>query len=211
MTQLIDMTGRKFGRLTVLRRAENASDGDVRWLCQCDCGVVKAVRGGHLRRRTQSCGCQSIETKSRRIGGLSQHKDYGRWRQMIRRCHNPDHKHYANYGGKGIAVCDRWRGSFSAFLEDMGEAPHGMTIDRIDNSKGYYPENCRWATWQEQMENKSTNHVFYFEGELRTITSIAREVSMDVSKLAYRVNVMGLGIKDAIAGRDYRNNRRRAA
>lgn len=153
------LKGRRFGRLLALSR-QIQPDGVVRWRCVCDCGAHKDVTFANLTRGgTVSCGCHHREAaRQRRLrhghtdGGFS--PTYNSWRAARERCCNPDFIGFKYYGGRGITICDRWRDSFEAFLEDMGERPQGRSLDRIDNDKGYEPGNCRWATAFEQRENQ---------------------------------------------------------
>ena len=164
-----DLTGVQFGRLTVLRRFEVASKQRVIWLCQCTCGATKPVLAGSLASgRSRSCGCLNVELTKRRWsmgqanptlrhGHASNGKltpTYHSWTGMIGRCENPNRPNFSYYGGRGITVCARWRNSFEAFLEDMGERPAGTSIDRINNAGHYEPGNCQWATKSHQQRNQ---------------------------------------------------------
>jgi hypothetical protein len=159
MPALIDITGQRFGRLTVFNISREASKKHVYWRCRCDCGTRLAVDGSALRNgHTQSCGCRQSEAASRTqrrhghaINGGS--RMYQCWLNMIARCYNKNGTYYRNYGGRGITVCKRWR-KFENFLADMGERPAGRSLDRINNDQGYSPANCRWATRSEQNKNK---------------------------------------------------------
>ncbi len=134
--------------------------GQAYWACKCKCGQTTVARGDHLRLgKISSCGCQQgvIHGHSRRD---KKAPEYGVWLSMNNRCRNPNANGYHSYGGRGIRVCDRWQESFVAFLEDMGPRPaKGFTIDRRDNSQGYEPDNCYWATPMQQGGNKRTNVV----------------------------------------------------
>jgi len=159
MSKLIDMTGQRFGRLVVIERAENKGH-ETAWLCRCDCGKKAIVIGRNLRRKngTKSCGCLSVETL---VGRNTTHKGTGTrlyiiWRGMKARCYNPKAHEYENYGGRGIKVCAEWLHNFGSFQK--WALAHGyqddLTLDRIDNDKGYSPDNCRWATVTEQNRNR---------------------------------------------------------
>jgi hypothetical protein len=195
-----DETGKKYGRLTVLRFDETRA-GQPFFECQCDCGQKVSVRGANLRsKNTTSCGCSRktstprhrgkmvlqtfggafvfgkadpnskktdwvtcckfcltchLHTERKLRGGKAAlcaclRRTYTSWRKMIERCTSKSHDQFADYGGRGITVSERWLRSFYAFLEDMGRRPEGRTLDRIDNDRGYYKGNCRWATPKEQ-------------------------------------------------------------
>lgn len=113
---------------------------------------------------------------------------YRSWNSMIERCFNPRHHAYARYGGKGITVCAEWRDSFEAFLRDVGQRPDGMTLDRIDNTRGYEPGNVRWADWVTQQRNRSDTHHLTHEGRTQCITAWASEIGMSPQALRRRLN-----------------------
>jgi hypothetical protein len=154
----VEMTGRRFGRLVVLRKTEaRASGGQVKWECLCDCGRSHIATGSTLRRGlVKSCGCGRFDVgAATATHRLSHSPEYAALANAIDRCHNQRNHAFADYGGRGITVCDRWRDSFEAFLADVGPRPPGrLSLDRIDNSRGYEPGNCRWATSKQQNNNR---------------------------------------------------------
>ncbi len=162
----IDITGRKFGRLTVLHRASYTGYSAL-WMCRCDCGKEKAVRSMHLRSgASASCGCVRPRFIGRVKHGESRRsKEYTTWLSIVGRCHNPNNTSYDRYGGRGIRVCERWRANFSVFLADMGRRPNGHSIERMNNDGDYTPDNCKWIHSSLQGKNRSTTTQITLDGQ----------------------------------------------
>lgn len=199
----MDIVGQKFGRLTALEPAPKK-----KWLCRCECGrTVLVVRASLLKGGTRSCGCLRREVAARGMGprmrrhGLSHLPECGIWRGMLDRCYNPRSRYFANYGGRGIEVCDRWRNDVAAFITDMGPRPSDAhSIDRIDNDGNYCPDNCRWATRIDQANNSRWNHVVTFRGETKTLAQWGRELALDPDVISERL-VRGWSIERALTSK----------
>lgn len=169
MSRFKDITGQKFGRLTVLYKLNNYHKKGVWWLCVCDCGNLTKVRGNRLRSlEIKSCGCYRNE---RIIEVNTKHGKYGTrlyrvWNNMKDRCYNEQYHNYPNYGGRGIAVCSEWRNDFQAFYKwavDNGYRDN-LTIDRTNVDGNYEPSNCRWVTMKQQNRNKTNNNYITING-----------------------------------------------
>ena len=157
----IDLTGQRFGMLTVTGVCREKSGKNKYWHYVCDCGAVGAAATTKLRSGQMSCGCRARGkplTHGQTVGGTWT-TTYRCYRAMIARCYYPSQVHYQDYGGRGIIVCDRWlhgeggKSGFDCFLADMGEKPDGLTIDRENNNGNYEPGNCRWVTQAENTRN----------------------------------------------------------
>lgn len=198
--------GDRYGRLTILREVEpviTPTNKQRCFECVCDCGSVKRYRLCSMRSGgTVSCGCfaKEVASESARTHGLSSSVEYGIWSNMIRRCNNENDANYHNYGGRGIAVCDRWRQSFSAFYEDMGARPSVKhSIDRINNNGNYEPSNCRWATAKEQSRNKRMNYLVEYNGETKCVSEWAEVYGFKPSILYNRLVKQGWPFEKAVS------------
>lgn len=205
----IDMCGQKFGRWHVLERAETPAyeknQGRAYWLCRCECGTERVVRGNGLRNgSTLSCGCLQVERSSNPsiTHGNAKRADnlrmYQIWHGMLARCFNEKHDKYTSYGGRGITVCERWK-SFEMFINDMGECTLDKTIDRINNDGNYEPGNCRWATRKEQQENRSVSLNYEHNGRRMSLKDWSIELGISYSALRSRIRVLGWSIDSALS------------
>lgn len=199
-----DITGQKMGRLTVVRVADERMDGGIAWHCLCDCGKEKVIRAHSLLKQhkpTRSCGCIMKEVISRvnKTHGMSYGPTYHIWGGVITRCYNKKDKSYVAYGGRGIITCAAIRASVTGIVDVIGERPSSKTIDRIDNSAGYFcgvcqecmalgrSTNIRWATLLEQGCNQSTNHLVEINGEKRPIAEWARRSGLKAVTILARI------------------------
>lgn len=173
----LELTGQRFGRLTVLDFAYN-DNGNTYWECLCDCGNRAIVRGVRLKNgRTRSCGCiaKEIVTKrnKERASGLPRDKRlYRIYHGMKTRCYNSNEAGYMRYGGRGITMCREWKDDFQSFQEWAFRSGYNsqLTIDRIDNDGDYSPSNCRWASIKQQGNNRRSNILLIYNGEQKTVS-----------------------------------------
>ena len=175
MSQLIDLTGRRFGRLVVQHRVGVKSP--VYWRCVCDCGGETTTQGGRLKNgNTVSCGCYARERTSQRSIKHGKHStpEYKSWQQLKERCLNPNCKNRANYMDRGITIHPAWVESFEAFIADVGLRPDGYkSLDRINNDKGYEPGNVRWATPAMQARNRRSTRLDEIDvGAIRSLSNM---------------------------------------
>lgn len=179
----------KFGRWTVLTTQPKKS------LCRCECGTERLVINYDIQRGvSKSCGCLSRERTAEmakrvnRTHGMDATPTYRSWVDMRRRCTQPHRKDYPQYGGRGITVCDRWMDSFANFFADMGERPKGKTLERRENNGPYEPDNCCWATKDDQSRNTRTNRFIEVRGERMTVSDAARKYSIPWPTMFSRLN-----------------------
>lgn len=186
-----DLTGKKFGRLLVLSMAERIKGNvHIAWNCICDCGVIKSVFGSNLKRGlTKSCGCIHREelVKRNTTHNLSNESLYGTWHQMIERCYNTKNVNFHNYGGRGIVVCERWLNSVENFINDMGIRPEGYSLDRIEVNGNYEPNNCKWSSVKEQLNNKRDNRLINFNGETLNVTQWSEKLNINPKTIDSRL------------------------
>jgi len=202
-----DLSGMRFERLLVIGPVAKKWRNYV-WGCVCDCGKEVQVKSAELVNcDTKSCGCYKVDN-TRKIMTTHGHTAgnnrkaspaYGRWCDIKTRCTNHNRTCSHRYADRGIKMCDRWANSFESFLEDMGHPPEGMTIDRIDNNKGYYKDNCRWATMLEQAANTSRNRQITIEGETMIVMEASRRFGVSQYTIYNRLN-RGLSDHQAVFG-----------
>lgn len=177
--------GDRFGRLTILGEAPpHPATGQRRAYAKCDCGVISdynmaQMRSGH----TSSCGC--FNRDRRVIHGHARSSTYQSWVSMKTRC-DADRGH-PDYISRGITVCTEWAESFDVFLRDMGDRPPGTSIDRIDNSKGYFPGNCRWANASQQANNRRSSHTAHAFGRTQTLMEWSKETGIPFQTIRHRL------------------------
>lgn len=191
MAEFIDLTGKQFGYLTVVKRAPNHGNYAM-WECACKCGNTTIVRTSSLKNgHTKSCGClnKEIVRETFTKHGLYQHRIYSIYQHMIERCYHENVHEYKNYGQRGITVCDSWRNSFEAFSEWAFSNGYSdeLTLDRIDVNGNYCPENCRWTTTKIQGNNRRNNRILEFNGESHTMSEWADKLGFSYNLVDSRI------------------------
>lgn len=195
-----NLEGERFGKLLVIERAENTKSGKSQWICKCDCGNTTIVPTYRLTMgQTKSCGCKKYETKNQKHG-MKNTRIYSIWCDMKRRCNNEKCKNYKDYGAKGIKVCDEWEKNFISFY--LWSIDNGyddtLTIDRINNNKGYSPDNCRWTTRKQQNNNRKCNVLVEYNGHIKTLSTICDEMKLNYEVIRLRIS-SGMSFEKAIS------------
>jgi len=180
-----DLIGKRFGMLKVV----GESDNTMKVRCVCDCGKEREVLSYNLiRGNSKGCGCKGNRNASKRMTthGMTNTKVYRSWRHAKERCRNTNDRAYPNYGCRGITFCKEWD-EFENFYKDMGNPPKGMSIERIDNDKGYCKDNCKWADYTEQGANKRNNVLIELDGKTMTASQWSRETGILLWTILARV------------------------
>lgn len=207
-SKLIDLTGQRFGRLTVMKLDHFEMKGVHKrpyWLCQCDCGNIKIITSNSLRKGlTKSCGCLQQEVAHNNFykGIPERRRLYGILFNAKDRCYNENSEYYHNYGGRGITVCNEWMGNdgLEKFIEWAlsNGYKEGLTLDRKDNNKGYSPDNCSWETRKHQSNNKRNNVWITLNGETKTLAQWCEKYNVPYARVETRYTKMGWCIEDAL-------------
>lgn len=191
MSKMIDLTGQKFGGLTAICRDDTKEKSGTYWLCECDCGKTTSAQSYDLRKgKVKSCGCYNVDKLTKH--GESRTRLYSIWKTAKSRCLNRKDKDFYKYGARGKTMCEEWLGEngLRHFIEwslENGYAEN-LTLDRINGNKGYSPTNCRWATMEEQQNNRSDNRLITYNGETHTIAQWARIKGVQHGSLLGRIN-----------------------
>lgn len=197
MGKIKNLINQKFGRLTVIEFAGFGSSHKTQWKCKCDCGKEVIVKSNSLiTGHTKSCGCLETEVKREinKTHGLRYDPLYRTWLNMRDRCNNPNNSHYIYYGKKGVKVCNLWNNfkEFHTWAYSNGYIPNSnLSIERVDNSKGYCPENCKWIKISEQSKNKTSNYQIEYDGKLRTVAEISEITGIKAPTLYSRIRRTG--------------------
>lgn len=186
-----NITDNKYNMLTAIGYI-----GSGKWNFKCECGNTKIISTGKVTSgQTQSCGClaKTNAIKHGAVGTL----EYRIWTNMKARCLNPNNHAYIRYGGRGITVCEKWINSFENFLEDMGNCPLGHSIERLNNNEGYYKNNCKWKTSQEQAFNRCSNDLQEYKSKIKPLKQWCDELSINYKKTFARIHTLKWTVEKA--------------
>lgn len=180
-----DITGKVFGKLKVIGKFEpDVRSKNSKWLCICECGREIVFERPNLRRKgIHSCGCSTSQTIKNTFTkhGMTESNAYRAWTDMKTRCLNPKNISYKNYGDRGITIGEYWINSFENFLKDMGNPKSGMSLERLDNDKGYFKENCKWIEKKDQAKNRRNNIYVIFKSKKITVMELWKSTGMKYS------------------------------
>lgn len=195
-----DLCGTRFGRLTAIYPIRKK--GKIHWSCVCSCSQVLEIPAGNLANgNSKSCGCARLENLVDRSTTHSKSKipEYAVWSAMKARCTNPNNRSYKNYGARGISFCERWS-KFENFIEDMGRRPSDShSLDRVGNGTEYSKDNCRWATTEEQANNKRSNRYITFKNSTLTLAQWSRETGISSGNIKCRIDELGWSVDKALS------------
>lgn len=194
-SKIVDITGQKFNYLTAIKIE---SRNPLKWLCLCDCGNTHVVRAGNLMHgKVKSCGC--LQKHGNPKHNMSYTRLYRIYHGILRRCYNNHEDAYARYGGSGLLMCDEWKEDFMAFVNWANRSGYNdsLTIDRIDNAKGYSPDNCRWADKKTQSNNRRNCIMFTHNGKTQTLKQWCEEMGLNYGTVHSRI-CRGWSVDDAI-------------
>lgn len=201
-TDINTIIGSKFGRLTIIKESEIRLHKMVSVNCKCECGndsiaTINSLKNGN----TKSCGCLKIETKSNYKNGLRIHPLYSVWANIKQRCLNHKQPKYNDYGGRGIIICKEWENSFELFYNWClnNNWVKGLEIDRIDNNGNYEPDNCRFVSRSENMNNTRYNTIINYNNETKTLKQWANDLNIPYGRLAQRINKLEMPIDKAFS------------
>ena len=199
----LNLTGKRFGKLVVIKTAGKTKNGAYLWQCKCDCGNEIIANVGNLKNgHTKSCGCLRVNRCKTNFTkhGLEHTRLYGIWSDMRLRCYDEKNIAYHRYGGRGITICDEWKNDVKAFYDwaTANGYKDSLTIDRIDNDGNYCPENCRWATVKEQASNRRSNILVTHNGKTQTMKKWANEVGTPYKVVWARMQKLGWSAERAL-------------
>jgi hypothetical protein len=193
-----NISNQKYNRLTAIKFSHRNKYYREVWVFRCECGIEKLIELYPVKKGiTKSCGCYNIGIIT--THGQTYHPLFQTWINLKSRCYNENHKSYKYYGGRGITMSDEWKNSFFAFKNDIGERPSKKhSIDRIDNYKGYFPDNCRWVTMSEQCRNKRKTVFFEYNGEKKNLNDICDDLKLSHNMVYNRINKLGWNLEKAL-------------
>lgn len=213
MVRFKDLTGQRFGRLTVIKKVEENTGHHIKWLCKCDCGKEVIVFGCNLTKTkvpTRSCGCLHKELFTPTTHGLSGNKLHYIWDSIKARCYNKNSTSYLRYGARGVTICDEWRDNFKAFYDwaiasgyDETAKRGDCTIDRIDVNKNYSPDNCRWVNATKQANNRRTNVIIKYQNQEKTLAEWCKLLNLPYKTIHKKIRYKGMTFEQAIYTTSY--------